>query len=185
MDDFIKNGDLPSIVNEINNGFRLTTSHCGDAAKYGHLRILAFFHVIGTPWSMYTTSCAAKYGHINCLMYAFENGCPFSKQIANIAAENGQLECLAYVHKNGCTILSNTCRAAAINGHLDCLMFAHTSGYYVDRKLMIDLVHAGKYQCFDYLAKSGVRFNALDCLTVAIEKRDFMMISCIMHLSKN
>jgi hypothetical protein len=93
--------------------------HCTNAARYGDLESLVYFHNNGNcPWNAKTTAMAAKYGHKNCLKYLYLNRCPWDEMTTAMAVFSGHLECFEYLVKKECPWNKEECLKIAVKKNI-------------------------------------------------------------------
>jgi hypothetical protein len=72
---------------------------CSWSTGNGHLEVLKWARVNGSPWDKSTCSEVAKNGHLQVLQWARANECPWN-ELTCAAAANGHLEVLQWVRAN-------------------------------------------------------------------------------------
>jgi hypothetical protein len=98
----IKCNDLPVIRWLNKNGYNKGDFWLIDeAAKYGHLELIQFFHKNGVGCTTYATNYAARNGHLEVIKWLHENRKEgFTEKAINMAAENGHIEVVKWLSEN-------------------------------------------------------------------------------------
>lgn len=98
-----------------------------NAARFGYLDTVKWFHSIGAKCTTWAIDAAAYRGHLNVIKWLHKNrieGCTI--KASRLAAENGHLNIVRWLHKNK-TELFNTgaMDKAATNGRLEVVKWLH------------------------------------------------------------
>jgi hypothetical protein len=122
---------------------------------------------------------------LKCLEFLFEKRCPWDENTFKYVAFNGHLECLEFLFEKKCPWNEKTFEAAVKNGNLKCLEFLFEKKCPWNEKTFKTAVENEKFECIKYLYKNNFPWNKEECLKIAIEKKNLIIITFIENLLKD
>ena len=99
----------------LDNGGKLPTTACRDAATRGDNDLLLWVHSKGVQLDEAAAMRAAMYNHVDTLRLLYKMGCPLDESVCLSAAKNGSFEALRFLRARGCPWNRVDCLSVARN----------------------------------------------------------------------
>jgi len=130
------------------------TSVCAEAARGGHLELLAYLRECGFAWNERTCSEAIRGGHLDVLRFARTHGCPWTSRVLAEAATDGDPKMLRWMYENGCEPDLTACVTAACCGRLANLQYLMSLGVAPSVDLYRNAAHNGHRAVLEWLMRA-------------------------------
>jgi len=186
----IKTDSINCVKYMLNHGVNKNVHSVDTAARFGAIKCLKYFNLIGMP-VISVGNLAAFNNKLECLKYIISRGYRPSAAIMSSIAGNGAFDCLKYLHEHGVAITADVvaeattfecleyahkaisvmpdkaCITAAKNGRLDCLKYAHENGGKFTNSIIKHAARAGSSPCLQYLHEHGCPLTVKVCRNAA------------------
>lgn len=127
---------------------------CDAAARGGHLDVLKWLRLEREvyQWSTTTTAIAAKYGHLEVFQWLCDEGCPYDQWAFKNATCNGHLELTKWLYTRGLYI---SFPASCIAKHFHILKWAYSVGYILGYDTISQAATTGDLEMIKWLMERG------------------------------